>query len=98
MLPAGAAVINFGRSERVVEADLMAALDSGHLAGATLDVYPVEPLPSDSPLWGHPKITVIPRVARRLDPVGLASRICAILGDFRAGKRLNQLVDCTRGY
>ena len=97
-LPAGAAMINLGRGEHVVEADLMATLDSGHLAGATLDVYPVEPLPSDSPLWAHPKITVMPHVARRLDPVGLASRICAILRDFRAGKPLDQLVDRTRGY
>jgi glyoxylate/hydroxypyruvate reductase len=98
MLPAGAAVINLGRGEHVVEADLMAALDSGHLAAATLDVYPVEPLPSDSPLWGHPRITVMPHVARRLDPSDLAPRVCAILRDFRAGKSLGQLVDRQRGY
>ncbi len=97
-LPVGACVINLGRGEHVVEADLVAALDSGHLAGATLDVYPVEPLPADSPLWGHPKITVMPHVARRLEPTGIAPRICAILRDFRAGKPLHQLVDRARGY
>jgi glyoxylate/hydroxypyruvate reductase A len=97
-LPAGAAVINLGRGEHVVEKDLMAALDSGHLAAATLDVYPVEPLPSDSPLWTHPKITVMPHVARRLDPSDLAPRICAILKDFRAGRPLGQMVDRRRGY
>jgi glyoxylate/hydroxypyruvate reductase A len=58
----------------------------------------VEPLPGDSPLWAHPKITVMPHVARRLDPTDLAPRICAILRDFRAGKPLSQLVDRTRGY
>ena len=97
-LPVGAAIINLGRGEHIVEADLMAALDSGHLAAATLDVYPVEPLPSDSPLWAHPKITVMPHVARRLDPSDLAPRVCAILRDFRDGKPLSQRVDRARGY
>ena len=98
MLPAGAAVINLGRGEHVVEKDLMAALDSGHLAAATLDVYPVEPLPKESPLWAHPKITVMPHVARKIDPSDLAPRICALLRDFRAGRPLGQLVDRKRGY
>ncbi len=97
-LPAGAAIINLGRGEHVVEADLIAALDSGHLAAATLDVYPVEPLPGDSPLWAHPKITVMPHVARKLEPSDLAPRVCDILRDFRAGRPLGQLVDRTRGY
>lgn len=98
MLPAGAAVINLGRGEHVVEADLMAALDSGHLAAATLDVYPVEPLPGDSALWVHPKITVMPHVARRIDPADLVPRIATILRNFGAGKPLGQKVDRTRGY
>jgi glyoxylate/hydroxypyruvate reductase A len=98
MLPAGAAVINLGRGDHVVEADLMAALDSGHLAAATLDVYPVEPLPGDSPLWRHPKITVMPHVARRLLPEDVAPRICEILRQFRAGAALTGLVDRKQGY
>lgn len=97
-LPAGAAIINLGRGEHVVEADLIAALDSGHIAAATLDVYPVEPLPPDSPLWRHPGITVMPHVARRLEPADLAMRICDILRQFRAGEPLPQLVDRKRGY
>ena len=56
-MPKGAAIVNLGRGAHVNEADLMAALDSDQLAGATLDVFPVEPLPKDSPLWRHPKIT-----------------------------------------
>ena len=97
-LPKGAAFINLGRGDHVVEADLMAALDSGHLAAATLDVYPVEPLPKDSPLWRHPKITVMPHVARRLVPEEVAARICAIIRDFRTGRPLAQAVDRKRGY
>ena len=97
-LPAGAAMINLGRGEHVVEADLIAALDFGHLADATLDVFPVEPLPGDSPLWRHPKITVMPHVARRLVPMELAPRVRDIIEDFRAGRPLAPLVDRARGY
>jgi glyoxylate/hydroxypyruvate reductase len=97
-LPAGAAFINLGRGDHVVEADLIAALDSGHLAAATLDVYPVEPLPSDSPLWRHPKITVMPHVARRLVPEDVVPRICTIIKQFRAGIPVAQAVDLKRGY
>jgi glyoxylate/hydroxypyruvate reductase len=97
-LPTGAAFINLGRGDHVVEPDLIAALDSGHLAAATLDVYPVEPLPSDSPLWRHPKITVMPHVARRLVPEDVVPRICTIIKQFRAGIPLAQPVDRTRGY
>ena len=52
----------------LIEADLIAALDCGHLAGAVLDVFRAEPLPADSPLWRHPKITVTPHVAGITDP------------------------------
>jgi len=97
-LPKDAAFINLGRGDHVVEADLIAALDSGHLAAATLDVYPVEPLPKDSPLWRHPKITVMPHVARRLVAEDVVARICAIIRDFRAGRPVAQAVDRKRGY
>jgi glyoxylate/hydroxypyruvate reductase len=97
-MPSGAAIINLGRGEHVVESDLIAALDSGHLAAATLDVFPVEPLPSDSPLWRHPNITVMPHVARRPVPADLARRICEIIRKFRAGLPLTQQVDRDRGY
>ncbi len=67
-LPKGAAVINLARGQHVVDADLIAALDSGHLAAATLDAFRIEPLPAESPLWAHPRITITPHVARRLRP------------------------------
>ena len=97
-LPAGASIINLGRGEHAVEADLIAALDSGHLAGATLDVFPVEPLPGDSSLWRHAKITVMPHVARRLVPMELAPCVREIIEDFHAGRPLTQQVDRARGY
>ncbi len=62
-LPAGAGLVNAGRGTHVVQADLLAALDSGHLCGAVLDVFETEPLPADSPLWTHPRITITPHVA-----------------------------------
>lgn len=92
-LPAGAAIVNLGRGEHIVEEDLIAALDSEHLAAATLDVFPVEPLSSKSALWRHPKITVLPHVARRLVPMELAPRVRDIIETLRAGRPLAQLVD-----
>ncbi|MGE6741839.1 2-hydroxyacid dehydrogenase [Allorhizobium pseudoryzae] len=62
-LPRGAAVINMGRGEHLMEADLLAAIESGHLRGAVLDVFLQEPLPEDSPLWSHPKIFKTPHIA-----------------------------------
>lgn len=63
LLPPGAAIINMGRGEHLIEADLLAAIDSGHLRGAVLDVFLQEPLPEDSPFWSHPKIFATPHIA-----------------------------------
>ena len=67
-LPRGACVINTGRGGHCVTADLVAALDSGQLGGAALDVLETEPLPADSPLWRHPKIRITPHVASTASP------------------------------
>jgi glyoxylate/hydroxypyruvate reductase A len=97
-MPKGASIVNLGRGGHVVEADLIAALDSGHLAGATLDVFPVEPLPKESPLWRHPKITITPHAARRIDPGDMVPRICESIRAFRAGRPVGNLIDPARGY
>jgi glyoxylate/hydroxypyruvate reductase len=97
-LPRGASVVNLGRGAHVVEADLSAALDRDHLAGATLDVFPVEPLPKDSPLWRHPKITITPHVARRIERASLVPRICDSIRTLHAGSPLDNLIDRARGY
>ena len=97
-MPKDAAVINLGRGPHVNEADLMAALDSGHLAAATLDVFPMEPLPQDSPLWRHPKITITPHVSRRIFPGNLAPRVCDAIRRLHARQPFVHEVDRTRGY
>ena len=66
-LPVGACLINVSRGEVVQEADLCAALQSGHLAGAMLDVFEHEPLPAESPLWGMPQVIVTPHSAGHSD-------------------------------
>jgi glyoxylate/hydroxypyruvate reductase A len=97
-MPKGGAIVNLGRGAHVVEADLMAALDADHLAGATLDVFPVEPLPKESPLWRHPKITITPHVARRIDAGELVPNICDAIRTFQARRPLAHLIDRKRGY
>jgi glyoxylate/hydroxypyruvate reductase A len=97
-LPRGAAIVNLGRGAHVVEADLLAALDADRLAGATLDVFPVEPLPKESPLWRHPKITIIPHASRRIEPRDLVPRVCDAVRRLRRGEPLGHLIDRARGY
>src|SRR5690606_20036806 len=55
--------VNVGRGNVVAEADIVAAIESGGLFGAGLDVFETEPLPADSPLWSHPRVIVTPHVA-----------------------------------
>ena len=62
-LPRGAAFVNCGRGQSVVEADLLAALECGQLSRATLDVTAQEPLPAESPLWAHPRVRLTPHVS-----------------------------------
>jgi D-2-hydroxyacid dehydrogenase (NADP+) len=93
-LPRGARLVNVSRGGVAVEADLLAALRSGHLAGAFLDVFAAEPLPSDSPFWMCPNVIVSPHSAAASD--GLAERVAAVfcenLGRWRRGEPLRNLV------
>ena len=93
MMPKGAMVINIGRGGHVVVEDLIAALDSGQLSYAALDALWPEPLPSQSPLWLHPKVTVMPHVARRPTVAQLVTEIVANIRSLRAGGRLLQEID-----
>lgn len=97
-MPKGAAIINLGRGPHVGAADLLAALDSGQLSAATLDVFDIEPLPAGSPLWKHPRITVMPHVARRQRPVDVAPQIAENIRRIRAGEPLLQVIDPQAGY
>jgi len=98
MMPRGAMLINVGRGKHVVEADLIEALDSGQLSYAALDALYPEPLPQTSALWLHPKVTVMPHVARRPTVAQLVTEIAASIRSFKAGKGLLQIVDKATGY
>jgi glyoxylate/hydroxypyruvate reductase A len=98
MMPKGAMLVNVGRGKHVVDKDLIAALDSGQLSYAALDALWPEPLPQQSPLWLHPKVTVMPHVARRPTVAQLASEMVANIKSVRAGGPLLQEVDISMGY
>lgn len=97
-LPPGAHVVNVGRGAHVVEADLLEALASGHLAAATLDAFVDEPLPPDHPFWTEPRITVTPHIAARTDLEVIAAQTLENLAVVRAGGRPAASVDPYRGY
>lgn len=94
----GAALVNFGRGAHVVEADLLAALDSGQLSHAVLDVFAQEPLPEEHPFWRHPRVTVLPHVAALTDLHTAAAVVADNLERLRDGRPLLHLVDRQRGY
>lgn len=97
-LPAGAYLINVGRGAHVIEADLLEALDSGHIAGAALDVFQTEPLPKGHPLWTHPNVTITPHIAALTLPTTAAPVIADIIHAAQAGQAIPHLVDAQRGY
>ena len=97
-LPRGAAVINASRGSLLDDDDLIAALDSGQLSGATLDAFHTEPLPAEHPFWRHPLITVTPHSAADTHPQTAAKEIVANIRRARAGQPLLNLVDVTQGY
>jgi glyoxylate/hydroxypyruvate reductase A len=97
-MPKGASVINLGRGQHVVDADLIAALDSGQLVAATLDVFRQEPLPKEDPLWRHPRVTVIPHASRGQFPSIIAPLICNHLRRLQRGEPLTDRVDLAAGY
>jgi glyoxylate/hydroxypyruvate reductase len=98
MLPKNAFVINVARGGHLKEDDLIAAIDSGHLSGAALDVFETEPLPEDSPIWSHPKITMTPHVAAISDPRAMAKVAVDGIKAFESGRPLENVVDFKRGY
>ena len=98
MMPTGAMLVNVWRGGHVVAEDLIKALDSGQLSYAALDALRPEPLPPESPLWLHPKVTVMPHVARRPTVTQLVTEMAANIRSIEAGGRLLQEIDMTLGY
>ncbi|MFH6785382.1 2-hydroxyacid dehydrogenase [Methylobacterium sp. MA0201] len=94
----GGILIQVGRGEHLVEADLLAALDSGRLAGAALDVFAIEPLPAAHPFWDHPAIRITPHEACEASPQAVARTLLAAAEAVREGRVPPGTVDAARGY
>jgi len=97
-LPEGAVVINPGRGALIDDAALVAALDTGRLGHATLDVFRQEPLPPEHPFWAHPKVTVTPHIASETRPETAAEAVAENIRRGEAGLPFLHLVDRAQGY
>jgi glyoxylate/hydroxypyruvate reductase A len=97
-LPRGAKLINCGRGGTVDEAALLAALNEGQIAEATLDVFETEPLPPDHPFWGMEQVLVLPHIASIAVPEIACRDVVANIRRLRAGEPLLNIVDRARGY
>lgn len=97
-MKAGAQLINFSRGAVIDDSALRAALDTGQLGHAVLDVFAVEPLPADAWHWAHPKVTVLPHISAPTDPQSAARIVAKNIGDWLATGVLPLAVDQGRGY
>lgn len=97
-MPDGAAIVNAGRGGHVVEADLLAAIDSGKLGTAFLDVFATEPLPAASRLWSHPKVIATPHVAATTNAATAAEALVANIRRHQRKQAMHGVVDRGRGY
>jgi glyoxylate/hydroxypyruvate reductase A len=97
-LQKGGYVINVARGSHLVDEDLLSLIDSGHLAGATLDVFRTEPLPAAHPFWRHPKISVTPHTSARTLREESIAQISGKILALQRGEPINGVVDPGRGY
>lgn len=97
-LPDGSYVLNLARGVHVVEDDLLAALESGKLKGAMLDVFSREPLPAASPLWAHPRVAMTPHIAAVTRPQEAIIYIAGTISQLERGETVSGQVDRQRGY
>ena len=98
LLPRGAFLLNAARGGHVVQDDLLAALASGQISAAALDVFEPEPLPPDHPFWSHPRVVVTPHAASITIPSSAAPQVAENLRRARSGRPLINLVDFGAGY
>jgi len=98
LLPKGAALVNAARGAQLVEEDLLAALASGQISAAVLDVFREEPLPVDHPFWHHPRVVVTPHIAAFTNPATASPIILDNIRRFEEGRPLLNRVDPARGY
>lgn len=97
-LPKGAFLINVGRGLHNHETDIMELLDNGHLSGALLDVFSVEPLPSSHPFWKHPKVYITPHIASVTNANSAVTQIADNYKRFKKGIALKNIVALEKGY
>lgn len=97
-LQPGGYLVNVARGAHLVEADLLALLDSGRLAGATIDVLREEPPPADHPFWRHPKITLTPHTSARTLREESIAQIAGKIRALARGEPIAGIVDPARGY
>ena len=97
-LQPGGYVINVARGAHLVDEDLLALLDDGHLAGAALDVFRTEPLPAEHPFWRHPRITVTPHTSARTLRDESIAQIVRKIRALERGEPIAGVVDRQRGY
>lgn len=97
-MPKGSSLVNLARGAHVVDEDLLAALDTGRLQHAVLDVFNTEPLPVHHAYWQHPRVTVLPHAAAATDPRSAAQVVALNLVRLARGEPVLNLVDRTRGY
>ncbi|MEB2847449.1 hydroxyacid dehydrogenase [Rhizobiales bacterium RZME27] len=94
----GAALVQMGRGEHMIEDDLLSALDSGHLSGASVDVFRQEPPEVDHPFWSHPKIMVTPHKASDTSPAEVLRQVLENFAALREGRLPPGLVNREAGY
>ena len=94
----GGYVINVARGAHLVDDDLIALIDSGHLAGATLDVFRTEPLPADHLFWRHSKITITPHTSARTLREESIAQIAGKIMALERAEPIAGIVDPVRGY
>ncbi len=97
-MPKGACLINAARGAHLIEDDLLAALETGQISRATLDVFNTEPLPQDHPFWTHPNVLITPHIASLIDPVSGGEVIAANIRTLDAGGTPEALTHVSRGY
>ncbi|MBY8975730.1 glyoxylate/hydroxypyruvate reductase A [Rhodobacteraceae bacterium NNCM2] len=97
-MPKGAYIVNAGRGSLIDHDALLAALDSGHIAHATMDVFDKEPLPADHPYWHHPRATVTPHIASVTRPETASQAIMKQIARAESGLSFENTVDRTLGY
>ena len=97
-MPVGSYIVNIGRGGHLVEDDLLAALNSGHIGGAMLDVFSEEPLPASHPFWAHPRVVVTPHVAGVTIASEAEAQVIANVKRMERGEPPVGLVDRARGY